>query len=201
MAKSTIEKVKDLLKKADEIREKYKESKELAIKEVDELTASYKELEEHKKATHKLYVLNQVTSDSYTDIKKELETLEEVLNDTKEKVSLINSYKNEELKVIYNQIDHKALRLGKAEYHDCLRKRVLEAKEVYLKVISDIAIEYKESRKPLKEYNDLKEELGIHMYSRSFESADIQDVFVNTYLGDGPAVVDSKQIVMAYNKK
>ncbi|MBK5444174.1 MULTISPECIES: hypothetical protein [unclassified Peribacillus] len=163
MAKKPSDKVKELLQKAEQIKEDYAEGKVKAQEELEALKEEHAEQQEHTKATHKLYILNKLTSDSYNVEKKNLEVITEKVRDAEAKISLVDQYEIEDLKKVREEIREVGPEFSKErrEFQELLQKQIAEAKTMYLQVVLDASKNYKESNLPYVGIAELERSIGI----------------------------------------
>jgi hypothetical protein len=171
--KTATEKMKELLAEQEQIHAGYDKAVEQAQAEYIKLEKEFQEIDAEVRETHKNYVLNIVTHDTYLAEKKRLKDADETLRDAGFKLDEINRYRTEDLRELLTHMEEIAADYGKEKdtSQKVLKYKALQAKYDYLQAIHELAKEHSTVWNVSRQMEDLKVDLGLKQYNHlSYET-------------------------------
>jgi hypothetical protein len=193
--KTATEVMKDLLGEQEKIHTGYDKALEQAEADYIKLEKEFQEIDAEVRETHKNYVLNIVTHDTYLAEKKRLKDADEALRDAGFKLDEINRYRQEDLRELLTRMEEVAAEYSKENdaSQKILKYKALEAKYEYLKTIHELAKERGSVWKVSNEMEDLRVELGLKQYNHLSYETVYNSLISNSFDGRlGMNITDSE---------
>lgn len=183
MAKTFKSQMEQLIKKKNDTDKAYAVAYKKAVAEYNELQEQLNQQNEVVKEYHKLYILDQITQESYAEQKKNAEVIEEKLRDAGYKVNEIEDYRKEDARALLAQMEE--LKIDFAKEVSIERKRIenkiFKAKAVYLKAVAELGKDYKEIFKVDSAIEDIRVELGVRPYNYKSIGSFLNELKSNPY--------------------
>lgn len=183
MAKSYKTQVSDLLKKAYEINKAYEGAYNEAVAEYEATEKGLNEQNEALKEFHKMYILKQITHETYAEEKAKVDKIAEKLRDVGSRVNEINSYKLEDICGVYGDIEAITPEFAKemmAEQNR-IKEELFKAKTQYLLSVIELSKQYSDIYGIDYAVEDLRVMLGIRNYNYKSKDSFVSTLVTNDY--------------------
>lgn len=152
----------DIFKKNEETEAKYEKAQEAKQEELIVLQAELTEKQTVLKDLHKMYLLQEVSEETYQKEKEAVDKLQEKIYEVQHEIAIIDVYKTDDLQAILEQAEEVKKELNaeqKAELHK-LKLELFEAKLEYLKKMAEARKKYSAIITPEVKIQNLKIKLG-----------------------------------------
>ncbi|WP_368298548.1 hypothetical protein [Cytobacillus firmus] len=158
-----VDKLNKLFNKVDETEARYQKALERKEEELITLQAELSEKEFMLKDMHKMKLLGDISEASFDAENKKVETLRNKVSAIKQELSLMESYKTEDVKAVLAELEeeHKKLSKEKNKELHILHMQLLEAKFNYLEKIAEVSAEYSKLSTPSYKLQALQQKLGL----------------------------------------
>lgn len=197
------EQVETLFNKAEKVRNQYQEAKVKAENEASEHAEAIQELEDEAKQHYKMYVLSEITLETYEEAKEKADRKRSMLGTAQQKVNNIDELMMDELQEIHKQIKRleKDFQIENASNIAEQRTVLFQAKIDYLKAIHNAGNKVKETDKYERMIYDLGVETGFRRDSGfDIEDKRVSDLIHNNYNGKAGLDTFRNEITQAYHK-
>ncbi|WP_404347484.1 hypothetical protein LG311_17830 [Sutcliffiella horikoshii] len=179
MKKGIMKAVEGLFQKADQTEARYIEAQERKQDEILQTQLELSEATTIHKDMHKMYLLNQVSEETYEVEKLKVEALQKKLVDLQRDMQIITEYQREDVLEVIAELEAEKAKGGK-EYHaemDQLKLDLMEAKLVYLQQMKQAKEKYDVLVSPTRKIDMLKIKLGMKKNSYISDSFDALNSF------------------------
>ncbi|MDF2039866.1 hypothetical protein P2R12_23270 [Cytobacillus oceanisediminis] len=198
-----VDKLNKLFNKVDETEARYQKALEAKEEELLVLKAKLSEKEFMLKDMHKMMLLGDISEATFEAENKKVETLRNKVSAIKQELSLMESYKTEDVKAVLAELEeeHKKLSKEKDKELIILHMQLLEAKLNYLEKLSEVSAEYNKLSSPSYKLQALQQKLGLrnNVYASGAGEALNAISFENGYI---PLRVEQNEVydALAYKR-
>jgi hypothetical protein len=200
--KTATQVMKELLGQQEKIHQGYDKAVEQAQAEYIKLEEEFQEIDAEVRETHKNYVLNIVTHDTYLAEKKRLKDADEALRDAGFKLDEINRYRTEDLRELLTRMEEIAADYGKEKdtSQKVLKYKALQAKYDYLKTIHELAKEHGSVWNVSRKMEDLRVDLGLKQYNHLSYETVYNSLISNSFNSQLGMNITDKELQQAFYK-
>ncbi|MCB5235898.1 hypothetical protein [Niallia circulans] len=184
MKDSLLKRLEGYFKKEKDSSKGYEKALEKHQEELIKLQAELKEKELKLKEFHKMYLLSQITEETYKQEKEVVDTLKTKIADVQQDMKLIETYKDEDARQIVADFEANHGEYGREKQKEItkLQYELLEAKDAYLSKLVEASEQYDKLINPERKLQQLKVKLGIQKATYVSGSHDALNLIS---LGDG----------------
>lgn len=196
------EQMQQLFNQIETVEGKYAEAMDKAKEEVEALKEEIVAINAEAKEYYKMYVLDEITLESYEELKQKSESKNKMLHVAEGKVNSIDELKHEELVNIHKQIEaiESEYRVENNTNISKQRQQMFKAKIDYLKALHQARNEVDKTDKyDFKIYN-LNVDLGFKRdYGFDFDDRHVSNLLSNPFNNRAGIDVNQEEIASAYH--
>lgn len=196
------EELDTFIQKEKDIRSRFSVAKEMAEKEVAEYTEAIAKGEAESKENYTMFVLGDITEESFNEINADMTKLKASLQSSNKKLADIEGLLKDELeKEVLNPLHanrHTYAKLN-SDNADKQRMKVLQAKADYIAVIYEARKEIDVTNRYASYMEQVGMDLGHSQRFYGFGQNKVNFLMENFYNGKAGATVSEEELTMAYN--
>ena len=167
MKDSILKKLEGYFKKEKDSSKGYEKALEKKQEVLIKLQAELKEKEIKLKEFHKMYLLSQITEETYKQEKEVIDALKTKIADLQQDMKLIETYKDEDAKQIVADFEANRGEYSREKQAEIkkLQYELLEAKDDYISKLIEASERYDKLINPERKLQELKVKLGMQQAS------------------------------------